>query len=194
MEEDEDTSQSEESTDRIQLVEEGSTEGKTQELRELRPGGDDMLYLTLSDLNITDEPIVDKREDNDVDTLGGSEEVNVSGIMEEADDDNRECIPVISMISDRIMGYVREALREWKIRKMEQALATNMEHKRKEPTTENEESGIMGLEGLYKSHAFEDTHVKRIQDRKHRPRNKIYDSIPTITKGARYTRSMPTSA
>ncbi|KAF8432045.1 hypothetical protein BGX38DRAFT_1227185 [Terfezia claveryi] len=115
--------------DSADITEEGTADGTVQELRELRPGIDDVLFMTLAGLKITDTEVLD--------TIALNTKLK------------------LSMVSDRIMGYAREALREWK-EKRSCAMAAGSDKKRKTPISEDEHKGHIKDEGL----RSEDTYPK----------------------------------
>jgi len=109
-----------------EVVDEGDIDRRIQKINELRPLTEDMLALTLAGLS------------TDQDDLAVG-----------------EGIAVMTMVSDRLLGYAREVLNEWKTRRIEEwtawkALRVEIGKKRKDI-----DDGIMGLEGLHKSLAWE---------------------------------------
>ena len=71
-----------------------------------------------------------------------------------------EGIAVMTMVSDRLLGYAREVLNEWKTQRIEEwkarkALRVEIGKKRKDI-----DNGIMGLEGLHRSLAWEKEGLK----------------------------------
>jgi len=110
----------------LEVVDEGDAEGRIQKINELHPLTEDVLALTLAGL-FTDQ-----------DDLAAG-----------------KAIAVMRIVSDRLLGYAREVLNEWKTRRIEEwkawkALRVEIGTKRKDI-----DDGIMVLEGLHKSLAWE---------------------------------------
>lgn len=124
----------------VQSVEEGNMGGTVQVLEGLRPDGDDVMSMTLASLKITDL--------RSTDVLAPMREGMTTDNFFEEDNTDDEGIPVVTMVADRIMGYAKDVLREWKMRRSDQARAmtAGLGNKRKISLTEGEEIGLMELE------------------------------------------------
>jgi len=112
-----------------EVVNEQDADGRIQKINELRPLTEDVLALTLAGLSTNQDDLA-------VD----------------------EGIAVMTMVSDRLLGYAREVLNEWK--------SWRIKEWKGRKALRVEECGIIGLEGLHKSLVWEKKGLSKKDDMK----------------------------